>query len=123
MSDEDLDAALENWGRFCRVTKGIRECDSLEHRYRSPQEWYEVVPRIPVVAADTELAILVNRAWLQMPYPYKAILCDWYVLRRDPRRTCGRMHLRFSAHGEYLCKARLMCRNLMISLDNSKQCA
>lgn len=114
MTDEDFETRLENWARWCCANKVVGQCESLEHFYRSPQEWHlpppPVIPRGPIDRLD---ALEVLRAWRHVPQPYKTVLKDWYVLRRDPKRTCGRLYLAFSAHLEYLARARLMCRNLL----------
>lgn len=36
---ETLNQVLENWGRWARDRYHKQHCMSMEHRYRSPQEW------------------------------------------------------------------------------------
>lgn len=43
----DTKAALVNWGRWARDRFHKQHCASLEHRYRSPQEWGDWEHSIP----------------------------------------------------------------------------
>lgn len=112
MKDDELEHALVNWGRWCYERAHPSECESIEHLWRSPQEWHEPgAPVVPGPPIDRLLALEVNRAWRVVPQPYKAVLADWYVLHRDPRRTCARQHIAPHMHGEYLAKSRIMIAN------------
>lgn len=114
MTDAEQEWLLENWGRWDRVRRGIETCDSIEKKWKSPQEWGAPgAPVIPAAPPDREAAMAVNRAWLAMPMPYKMVLSDWYVLRLAPRKTCWRLAISRLAHDEYLARARLMCKNLL----------
>lgn len=73
---------------------------------------------IPVTREDVNDALLVNRAWLRMPQPYKTIFKDWYALRRKPEITCRRLHIHWNVHAEYLARANAICRNLMAFVGN-----
>lgn len=116
MTDDELDLLLENWGRWCRFAKSIGMCESIERAWRTPQCWEEEDPyaTAPVGEGGRVQALRVNRAWLSMPDLYKRVLRDWYAFRRNPRVTCRLLAIPFRAHGEYLAKARVMCRNLLL---------
>lgn len=115
ISEPHLEYYLENWARWCKVKHGVATCDSIEHKWKSPQEWGAPgAPEVPRGAIDLVKARQVNVAWLAMPEPYKQVLRDDYVFKRNPRVTCRRYGLAFSAYDEYVRRARLMCRNLMM---------
>ena len=114
LSEHELELALENWGRWCFEKAAQGHCMSIEHRWRSPQQWYDLgEPKAPSLPIDPLLALAVNRAWRVMPHPYKAVLSEWYVLRRNPVRTCRALAIARSAHDEYIRIARIMCMNIL----------
>lgn len=123
LTDDDLERALDNWGRWCREHKIIGECESIEHLYRSPQHWHEPPPpqawKPPI---SRPAALTVNRAWLVVPQPYKRVVADWYVFHRNPSQTLptlriirrsdkvGRERI-LELHAVYLDHGRTMVRN------------
>lgn len=116
-SDDELESLLENWARWSRELPERGHCSSLEHRYRSPQTWHDLgAPQAPSQPVNREAALAVNRAWGAMPQPWKGVLRDWYVFGANPRMTCRRIKIPFSAHPDYLRDARMMCRNLLTRL-------
>jgi len=109
LTPDDLDALLANWAAWCRERSSRGQCASIEHLWRSPQEWYTPgAPAMARVPVDSLAALEVNKAWRVLPQPWKQILADWYCLRRDPRRTCARCHIAFRDHEEYMDRARTM---------------
>jgi len=114
MTDLELEWALENWARWCQEKKAPGHVRSIEWRWRSPQEWYSLgPPAVSGVPIDGVSALAVNSAWRQVPQPFKQILADWYCLRRDKRRTCGRLKIQVRLHGDYLHRARCMLANVL----------
>lgn len=114
LSDEELERQLENWGKWCRELYEPGHCASIESRYRSPQQWHDLgAPQAPARPVDRDAALNVNRAWGAMPQPWKAVVRDWYVHRANPRMTCRKARIPFSAHEIYLTDGRLMVRNLL----------
>lgn len=112
MTDAELETLLDNWGRWCREHRIIGECESIEHLYRSPQEWDAPPPPPPwKPPISRNAALQVYRAWLAIPDPYKSVIADWYVRHSNPAGTCRRLRLVFRHHRLYLDDGRRMVRN------------
>jgi hypothetical protein len=73
--DKTLDR-LENWQRVYKDRPQYRVTPSLEGKYRSPQVWHPEEPKMP---CDHNDAVVVERAIVRMPTPYKQIIVYKYM--------------------------------------------
>lgn len=91
-ADEESDALdhrLENWGAAIsgRSFGAARGTESIEGRYRSPQEWHAPGPPQALIEPDHEDAQVIESAVVLLPLFHHALLRAWYVRRLSPG-TC-----------------------------------
>ena len=104
----NIDATLRNWGSWARERPIYGHCHSIEHRYRSPQCWNEVLPKVlidPLQALETE------RVMRFLPRKHRLALKFNYVFRAPWRWSCQRLVLRYDLWGEHLSDAQNMVAN------------
>ncbi|MCC6378746.1 MAG: hypothetical protein IT519_08025 [Burkholderiales bacterium] len=84
-----LDLRLENWGAAIsgRSFGGARGTESIEGRYRSPQQWHALGAPQALIEPDHEDAQIIESAVVLLPLFYHALLRAWYVRRLSPG-TC-----------------------------------
>lgn len=73
---EDTVALLTDWGRWARSRGGVRHCGSAEWRYRA-RTVGDAICR-PLVATERDY-VACERAWVNMPEPYKSIIRMCYI--------------------------------------------
>lgn len=90
MTEEWIDLAIENWARWGRVRRSTVRCQSIEHRYRSPQRthWPNDAPPYEIRVVSIPSAITVEDAWKTLPFRPKMVLKWWYVLRLPVSQIC-----------------------------------
>lgn len=88
LATADLEVRLENWGAslaFGRRASGGTE--SIEGRYRSPQQWHALGAPQARIEPDHEDAQVIESAVVLLPLFHHALLRAWYVRKLAPG-TC-----------------------------------
>lgn len=107
---DDLVQRLENWALWARDKPRYEHCRSLEHRYRTPQVWEPVTPRLE---CDWKDAVIVERAVTKLPARHRVVIVGHHLYRADPRSISRRAGLNWHGFDEHLHRAEGMLRNVL----------
>ena len=119
----DMDAIVQNWGRWARTRIPEGHCASIEHRFKNrlrpdmtPTGWGDWIPVVPapiLPPVDALQALEVERTMRHLPDDHRTALKLAYVYRMPRKMICLRLGIAFADFDRYTGDARAMVAALL----------